>query len=199
MEKQLFLALAYFVRKRLAKRLLLAFQIGKKMSNVQNTLIFLFFSFLFHFFSSFSFSFSFLFPFSLLIRSAFPSFPLLSPYPIGISFLLSLSGGVQAITRAPTSGPLPSTFGPAPPPPAGGRCRCCAPPAAVVSTGASGASHRRRCSTRRRSAPSPPPWSPPAHQARHAAAGAPPATRLAPHPCRSVPRTAMELDTFGWG
>ena len=96
MEKQFFLALAYFVRKRLTKRLLLAFQIGKKMSNVQNTLIFLFFS-------SFSFSFSFLFPFSLLIRSAFPSFPLLSPYPIGLSFLLSLLGGVQATTRAPTS------------------------------------------------------------------------------------------------
>jgi len=102
MEKQFFLALAYFVRKRLAKRLLLAFQIGKKMSNVQNTLIFLFFSFLFLFFSSFSISFSFLFPFSLLIRSAFPSFPLLSPYPIGLSFLLSLLGGVQATTRAPT-------------------------------------------------------------------------------------------------
>ena len=62
-----------------------------------------FFSFLFLFFSSFSFSFSFLFPFSLLIRSAFPSFPLLSPYPIGLSFLLSLLGGVQATTRAPTS------------------------------------------------------------------------------------------------
>ena len=103
MEKQLFLALAYFVRKRLAKRFLLAFQIGKKMSNVQNTLIFLFFSFLFLFFSSFSISFSFLFPFSLLIRSAFPSFPLLSPYPIGLSFLLSLLGGIQATTRAPTS------------------------------------------------------------------------------------------------
>ena len=73
------------------------------MSNVQNILIFLFFSFLFLFFSSFSFSFSFLFPFSLLIRSAFPSFPLLSPYPIGLSFLLSLLGGVQATTRAPTS------------------------------------------------------------------------------------------------
>ena len=81
MENQLFLALAYFVRKRLAKRFLLAFQIGKKMSNVQNTLIFLFFSFLFLFFSSFSFSFSFL-------------FPLLSPYPIGLPFFsppLSLS------------------------------------------------------------------------------------------------------------
>jgi len=101
MEKQFFLALAYFVRKRLAKRLLLAFQIGKKMSNVQNTLIFLFFSFLFLFFSSFSISFSFLFPFSLLILSAFPSFPLLSPYPIGLSFLLSLLGGVQATTPCP--------------------------------------------------------------------------------------------------
>ena len=143
------------------------------MSIVQNTLIFLFFSFLFLFlfiFLFFFFHFLFIFPSPLLFFS-----PPLSLSDRHLFPSLSLSGGVQAITRAPTSGPLPSTFGPAPPPPAGGRCRCCAPPTAVVSTGASGASRRRRCSTRRRSAPIPPSWSPPAHQVRHATASAPPA------------------------
>ena len=42
MEKQLFLALAYFVRKRLAKRLLLAFQNVQKMSIVHCALAYVY-------------------------------------------------------------------------------------------------------------------------------------------------------------
>ena len=117
MENQLFLALAYFVRKRLAKRFLLAFQIGKKMSNVQNTLIFLFSLFFFFFSLHFPFHFlsfspslslsdrpSLLFPSSLLIRSAF------------LSFFLSWAASRPPPVPPPPCSPL-AHQGSAPPPP----------------------------------------------------------------------------------